>query len=35
MLKSLAVPYYNASEISAQEAAYNLLGIGMVEVIMQ
>lgn len=31
MLKLLASTYYNASEISAQEAAYNLLGIRMVE----
>ncbi|KAG2192949.1 hypothetical protein INT47_004688 [Mucor saturninus] len=31
MLRSLAAQYYNSSEISAQEAAYNLLGIRMVE----
>lgn len=31
MLKSLAATYYNASEISAQEAAYNILGLRMVE----
>lgn len=31
MLKSLASAYYNSSEISAQEATYNFLGIRMVE----
>ncbi|CEP17045.1 hypothetical protein [Parasitella parasitica] len=30
MLKSLSSVYYNASEISAQEAVYNLLGLRMV-----